>query len=240
MTDTNTEFAVATYGWSHPSWNGEFYPDDLPEDWRLAFYSNEFRAVVVPLSVWSGLDPVEVERWVEDTPEEFVFYLEVDDLLLDWRQFAEAVKPLGPQLGGIILRPTKVDADLGLMATSINSSTSLAPVSLLLPNNMELSITGKNLLKESGVELCWSINEKSSGKEPDWHGKGLAVAHLSGNLNYTPRLWRETIETCLRCGAANKSILVMIENDAPDIESLRTAMMIGDMLNIHDSNNNNN
>jgi len=240
MTDTNTEFAVATYGWSHPSWNGKFYPDDLPEDWRLAFYSNEFRAVVVPTSSWSGVDPVAVEHWLEDTHEGFIFYLEVDDLLLDWGQFAEAVKPLGPQLGGIILRPTEVDADLGLIAASINSSTSLAPVSLLLPNNMELSITGKSLLKESGVELCWSINEKSSRKEPDWHGKGLAVAHLSGNLNYTPRRWRETIETCLRCGAANNSILVMIENDAPDLESLRAAMMIGDMLNIHDSNNNNN
>lgn len=232
MKNTNIELAIAAYGWSHSSWNGNFYPDDLPEDWHLSFYSNEFRAVVAPASAWSGFDPVEVERWMEDTPGEFTFYLEVDNLLMDWGQFAEAISPLGSQLGGILLRPKEVDADLGLIAGSLESSASLALTSLILPDNVELSFTGEKLLKESGVERCWPINEKSSQKEPYWHGGGLAVAHLSGNSNYTPRLWRETIETCLRCGVANSSVLVMIDNDVTDIESLRAAMMIGDMLNI--------
>ncbi len=232
MRNMNKELMIAVYGWSHSSWNSEFYPDDLPEDWRLSFYSNEFRAVVVPSSVWSGFSSVEVERWVEDAFGEFVFYLEVDDLLVDWEHIAEIMKPLGSQLGGIILRPKEVDADLGLIAGSLASSVSLAPVSLLLPDGAGLSPVGERLLKESGVELCWSIDEKLPRKEPCWYGKGLAVARFSGNLNYTPRLWRETIETCLRCGAVNDSVLMMVENDSPDIESLRVAVVISDMMNI--------
>jgi len=43
---------LGAYGWRHGRWSGTFYPDDLPmaddEDWRLAYYSNEFNAVMVP------------------------------------------------------------------------------------------------------------------------------------------------------------------------------------------------
>jgi hypothetical protein len=233
------EILVAARDWSHSDWLENFYPDDLPRDWQLAFYSNEFRAVVVPESVWKDLDIAVFERWVEDTHEEFLFYLEVEDPLIDWRQATILFNALGDQLGGILLRPTVVDSDLSLMATSISSAVKLAPTSFLVPTNVEISEDGEKLLKLNHVEICWSIGEG----EPDWIGSSsdseLAVARVTGNQGFTARQWREIIETCLQFGGGSQAtkgrrVLIMIERDAPSLSDLRTAMMITDMLVIPD------
>lgn len=239
MTKTHTDIIVAAYGWSHPDWRGTFYPEDLPEDWQLSYFSNEFRAVVVPASAWSGDDSVEVERWLEDTHDDFVFYLEVVDLLTDWDELAESVKPLGDRLGGILLRPAVVDADLAMIASCLDAAVDVAPVCVLLPPKTELSVVGNSLLKQKNVSLCWDADQGV----PPWTQAGFAVARVASNINYTPRQWRETIEQCLRCSieteggsgtGSKRQVLLMVEQESPDIDALRAAVMIGDMLVIPD------
>lgn len=75
---SGTDYAVllGAEGWLHPTWAGDFYPDDLPEDWRLAFYNTQFRAVFLPHAVWSGATEAEIRQWVEDTHPGFRFVLE--------------------------------------------------------------------------------------------------------------------------------------------------------------------
>lgn len=237
MKKTHTDIIVAVHGWSHPGWNESFYPEDLPEDWRLSFYSNEFRAVVVPASEWSGADPLEVERWVEDASGDFVFYLEVVSLQTDWARLAEVVKPLGEHLGGILLRPAVVDADLAMMASCLDAAVTIAPVCVLLPKKVKLSETGRRLLKQRKVSLCWNTDE---GK-PTWTQGGFAVARvagtIAGNTTYTPRQWREIIEQCLRCtidDGQKRQVVLMVDLESPDIDAVRAAQMIGDMLVIPD------
>ena len=237
MKNTHTDIIVAAHGWSHPGWAEKFYPEDLPEDWQLSYYSNEFRAVVVPAAAWSTGDPLEIERWVEDVSEDFVFYLEVVGLQTDWAKLAEAVKPMGEQLGGILLRPVEVDADLSMIASCLDEAVPIAPVCVLLPEKMEPSEAGKSLLKQQKVSLCWNTDQGS----PSWTQGGFAVARIagtiSGNVSYTPRQWRETIEQCLRCeieDGQKRKVLLMVDQDSPDIDALRAGMMIGDMLVIPD------
>ncbi len=69
---------IASLGWDHAGWSGPFYPDDLPPEWRLAFYANEFRAVVVPAALWRKADATTVGQWVADTGEGFRFFFEPD------------------------------------------------------------------------------------------------------------------------------------------------------------------
>ena len=233
MTKTHTEIIVAARGWSHPNWDGNFYPEDLPEDWQLSYYSNEFRAVMVPESVWAAAGALEVERWAEDTNKEFVFYLEVQDLLTDWVRLSNIVKPLGDRLGGLLLRPRELDADLAMLASCLDAAEAVAPVCLLLPENVELSETGIRLLMQHGVSLCWNTEQG----EPGWTQGGFAVARAAGNIAYTPRHWREIIERCLRCeipGGGKRKVLLMVDQESPDVDALRAAVMIGDMLVIPD------
>lgn len=70
------EVLLGAEDWLHPSWVGEFYPDDLPEDWRLAYYNTQFRAVYLPYPRWSATAIAERRQWVEDTQPGFRFVLE--------------------------------------------------------------------------------------------------------------------------------------------------------------------
>jgi hypothetical protein len=63
-------------GWEYPAWRGRFYPDELPDDWMLAFYNTQFRALWLPQPVWMAATDDEIGRWVEDTQCGFRFVLE--------------------------------------------------------------------------------------------------------------------------------------------------------------------
>lgn len=97
---------VAAKGWEHSCWLGSFYPEDLPEDWRLAYYANAYPAVLVPVP-----DPLYPQAsaavWANEVRASFRFFLEVvprspsaDDHLYAAAAMAES---LGSQLGGIVV-----------------------------------------------------------------------------------------------------------------------------------------
>lgn len=93
--------SIAARGWTHPRWRPGFYPDDLPDEWRLTYYNNEFAAVVVPAEQWPGAD---YGQWLEDTDPRFRFYLQLPpqaDAALR-AQLERARQALGPRLGGLL------------------------------------------------------------------------------------------------------------------------------------------
>ncbi|MCW8983185.1 MAG: hypothetical protein OQK13_03990 [Gammaproteobacteria bacterium] len=94
---------IAAYGWQGESWQG-FYPADLPEDWRLDFYSNEHRAVVVPVAVWQSSCADDLEDWLDAVHDEFRFYFEAAPGLKPSDDLLAAIAALGGQFGGWIVR----------------------------------------------------------------------------------------------------------------------------------------
>ncbi len=71
-----TSIEVAAYGWQGAAWDG-FYPENMPAEWRLDYYANEFFAVVVPFGEWSQADDETVLEWLEQVSADFRFYWEV-------------------------------------------------------------------------------------------------------------------------------------------------------------------
>lgn len=96
---------LGAYGWLHPHWLNTFYPQDLPEDWRLGYYSNEFNTVLVPASYWQDLHVDVCEGWLDDVHPEFQFFIECNGSMFDMvslADFTEAVQVLKPQLSGLV------------------------------------------------------------------------------------------------------------------------------------------
>jgi hypothetical protein len=89
---------IASLGWNHAGWCGSFYPDDLPPEWRLAYYANEFRAVVVPAALWHGADAGTAAQWAADTAEGFHFLLEASATAPS----AALVQALGDRYAGLV------------------------------------------------------------------------------------------------------------------------------------------
>ena len=77
--DTAFAVVVGARGWQHRGWEGTYYPTDLPAQWRLPYYANDFSGVLVPEREWRQVSPAELRQWREDTPEGFGFFLETGD-----------------------------------------------------------------------------------------------------------------------------------------------------------------
>ena len=104
---------VGARGWDHDDWSGGFYPDDLPRGWRLTYYANLLRAVLVPGETWDGANTEVVRQWAADCDESFRFVLElphelsapqrtatIQHLLVD---FFRTIEPIRARTAGLLL-----------------------------------------------------------------------------------------------------------------------------------------
>jgi uncharacterized protein YecE (DUF72 family) len=90
---------VGAVGWDHAHWQDNYYPDDLPAEWRLSFYANEFPAVLVPQQQWQE-HWQQLADWVEDVPDEFRFYLQGE--VIDAQQRVYIQQQLGNRFAGMV------------------------------------------------------------------------------------------------------------------------------------------
>ncbi len=67
---------IGAVNWTHPAWKGDFYPDDLPNDWLLSYYNTQFHSVYLPNSIWQTVPGSTWMEWLDETHEGFVFILE--------------------------------------------------------------------------------------------------------------------------------------------------------------------
>jgi len=91
------DIVVGARGWLHEQWIASYYPEDIPSEWRLGFYANEFNALLVPWAQWS--ESIEaLEEGLEDTDDDFHLYLELPDapqsLPEHWHVIADQVRGL--------------------------------------------------------------------------------------------------------------------------------------------------
>jgi hypothetical protein len=97
---------IAAVGWDHEHWHKDYYPHDLPADWRLTYYANEFRAVLVSELTRSSQPTQDPEQWYQDTPDAFRFYILMTATLLrrpDWPAVTRCLNPLKEKLGGVVM-----------------------------------------------------------------------------------------------------------------------------------------
>ncbi|WP_296808978.1 hypothetical protein [Thiocapsa sp.] len=92
-------------GWDPSPGDADFYPDDLPEDWRLTYFANALEAVALDTDVWGRADAGRIAQWSRDVPASFAFYLHVGKRGMAEPGCAEAQRLLGEHFGGWTLRP---------------------------------------------------------------------------------------------------------------------------------------
>lgn len=96
---------IGACGWSHPDWEGHFYPEDLPEAWQLDYYSNAFRVVLVPEEQWMAWSEEQVEECRDSVEGDFLFYLAINDNLSSdkAKQLKKIHAALNDNLGGVVV-----------------------------------------------------------------------------------------------------------------------------------------
>lgn len=92
---------VVPRGWEGGAWISDFYPADLPPEWRLAYFANEFPAVLVPAERWLGVGDGLAEL-AAAVREGFRCYLELPGSVWDARSWRPAAERLGARLAGLV------------------------------------------------------------------------------------------------------------------------------------------
>ena len=96
---------IGAWGWEHESWDSSFYPGGLPPEWRLTYYANAFRGVLVPAERLAASTEAEVAGWAGDVHSEFLFFAELAPSgEADLDAWLRRVAPLGERLGGLVLQ----------------------------------------------------------------------------------------------------------------------------------------
>jgi uncharacterized protein YecE (DUF72 family) len=108
------EWYIGTMGFSYVDWNGVFYPDVLPANHRLGYYSRIFNAVEIDSTFYGTPRPETVRGWAAATPAEFRFALKVPRQLTheaglvgvmdELHRFIDTVTHLQEKLGVILFQ----------------------------------------------------------------------------------------------------------------------------------------
>ncbi|MBD3669396.1 MAG: hypothetical protein HUJ29_01375 [Gammaproteobacteria bacterium] len=208
MSSHDYSVLVGASGWEFPAWEDRLYPEDLPEDWRITYYSNEFSVVLLPLSRLAEADEEEVETWVEDTHDSFRFVLEIDQAL------SEGVKPRLRQLAS------------KLLAVVVHCEEVTLPSELEgLPRVLE-KVAAKHceLDLQHGMGHCWD-----GEGAPCW-GDDIALVCLQAEQYKDMRKLKEIITRCEPALQQGRRLVLLFEGNAPDLEVMRGARTIAELL----------
>ncbi|HEY2141243.1 MAG TPA: DUF72 domain-containing protein [Solirubrobacteraceae bacterium] len=89
LTDGDPRAAhVGCSGWNYQSWRGEMYPRGLPARRWLERYAELFSTVEVNATFYRLIKREAVERWVEQTPADFLFAVKASRYLTHVKRLA--------------------------------------------------------------------------------------------------------------------------------------------------------
>lgn len=129
---------VVPRGWEGRDWISDFYPSDLPPEWRLAYFANEFPALLVSAERWLGAGDGLADLAAE-VPEGFRCYLELPGSAWDARPWRSAVERLGARLTGLVTtdpaRAPDPGAGVPFFLLAERSQPGWAPACLIPPDS---------------------------------------------------------------------------------------------------------
>ncbi len=205
---------IGTRGWDHPAWAGAFYPENLPADWRLSFYANNLRGVLVPAETWEQGAAADVRAWAEDAFPEFRFVIE---LPATSPSSLHMLEPIRPQVAGLLLRvPAMPDRDW--------LAARLAELTASFPMCVDLPPEGRTpdllaCLTQYDAGLCWR-----TGIEPEPRPGGKLMVGLASVSE--PRAQRRWLER-LAAWQGDSGLAALFFDDP---ESAKQARLLAELM----------
>jgi hypothetical protein len=226
-------------GWRHATWRHAYYPQDLPDEWQLAYYSNEFSVVLVPAADWRAQSPETLGQWVEDVHEEFRFFLELPALAASragceaqLNEYAPLFRSFGTQLGGVLLTADCVDS-LPVRLAALQAHRASYNTVYVLFNDTKDAVAQLANLRDYGALLACPLPLPAYDAEV---GELLRrqAARLYVMENPRGALSARQLRGILEQAHANLppggDVTLFVDGDAPDIETLRTLRTLAELM----------
>lgn len=219
---------MGTCGWKHQAWMNDFYSEDLPEEWQLGFYSNEFPVVYVPATDW--IDAPELSEWTEDVSDSFRFILEIPEKIInDEKHYITAInkaKTLGELCLGFVLQPAlELREDIPRLQNILDIAQEVAPV-CIDKCGTPFTVDFEEFLQQQKINQLWDgVEDKNKSLTTG----SLAISRVSGDKLDMKGL-RTVIETCLSDSSENCISVLCFDGNPPSLDQLRNADTILNLL----------
>jgi uncharacterized protein YecE (DUF72 family) len=120
------QILAGTSGFSYAEWRGRFYPEGLPNDQMLRFYSERLPSVEINNTFYRMPKPEMLTAWADGAPASFTFALKATrrithqqklaDVESDVQHFFDVAAALGDKLGPVLFQlPPFLKKDLGVL-----------------------------------------------------------------------------------------------------------------------------
>ncbi len=241
---TPSDTIIASWGWDFAQWTPEFYPDDLPDDWRLAYYSNEFRVVVIPGETLAQADAESIEDWAEAVADDFDFLLDLPSwFIAGARQDPDAamqrllntVAPISEQVAGVILPAAPAMTVLPPIVAGLAASF---PVTLLF-NEVPAGPLPELAAYEGRVLLGLNMTSSAPQTEQDWVAAhlstlpagslGLVVMQCDPKKPRDLRQLRHIIEPCIRARSSYDPVYLVFRGQPTRLDDMKNAGVIAEL-----------
>ncbi|MBC8109004.1 MAG: DUF72 domain-containing protein [Anaerolineae bacterium] len=162
----NPDLRFGTMGFSYADWSGVFYPKSLKSTDYLSFYARHFTAVELD-TTFHAVPPVDrVERWRDETPDDFRFTAKVpkdithaqiiDRAVPSMMQFLDVMRRFGEKLAVILIQfPPSFGVDqTNRLSTFLKSLPNEPRFAVEFRNSTWFTPATTNLLREHNVALA--------------------------------------------------------------------------------------
>ncbi len=80
---------IGTSGWIYSHWEGIFYPENLPAENKLRYYSRHFKTVEINYSFYRLPKSSIYQKWYSETPDDFVFAVKASRFITHIKRLKE-------------------------------------------------------------------------------------------------------------------------------------------------------
>ena len=239
MSKRDYRILMGAADWHHQEWGNDiFYPDDLPEDWYLSFYANEFPVALVKNEQWLDVDAAEkiVDEIIEQATPGFKCVFELDLSANNWECLEEIqsrVKYLDNAqefLGGLLVLINAQSIEDKRFCDVINSLSSQFAVCLELVDslNEESTTALTNFCEQHSISVCW-------------HGEGAPIVPDASKLwvvrcdsaeenKVLVQQLKILIAEQLKLEKLSREHVLIVDGVPPKIETIRNAMIMMDIM----------
>ncbi|CAC9602050.1 hypothetical protein [uncultured Gammaproteobacteria bacterium] len=194
---SETEFLIGRSGLDLVD---DFYPDDLPNEWRFDYYSTLFKTLSLPIDTQEDLDSIFEE--LQDSDEEFELVLSIDD-----KQLTNAKTLAG------LLDPVSEYRSMFVLFCELNQQLNTDVMALL-----------------KGYRVAFQSDElfKMDYQTKQVAGKHLYYSHIP--VLYTSSIWNEKqMRTYVEQAAVINARSILICKNA-ESEALNKIRVIAEIL----------
>lgn len=225
---------MGTTSWRHGEWANEvFYPEDLPEDWYLSFYSNEFPVVLVTNDLWQNEADITqlLEEVEEQATEGFKIVFECDWSTADnIESRVEKLESIKEWVGGILIRAKRDDFDLPEFRQQVASLKSRFQICIELNNGNTQGKNEivKNFCDEHSISVCW--NGEGDPIVPNDSTFWISRCDSDQDKKTTIQQLKTVIAEMLKRETQSREHIIFIDGSPPNVEVVRNAMIMIDLM----------